>query len=121
MIYCVPIEQYPKEGSFIEELIYKDVNFFEWRIARIENGLMVKYFGDEYFKESTFECTLLNGTHIRVKNTNCIFFKDVDFETFCEVREIIKIGYTDDIWETFEELFTERFEHDRHLLQSEII
>ena len=38
-----------------------------------------------------------------------------------EVRNIIKIGYTDDIWETFEELFTERFEHDRGMLESEMV
>ena len=121
MIYCVPIEQYPKEGMFIEELSYKDENDFEWKIARIENGFMVRYFGDEYFKENTFECELSNGEWVRVKNTNCIFFQDVDFETFCEVRNIIKIGYTDDIWETFEELFTERFEHDRGMLESEMV
>lgn len=120
MIYCVPIEQYPKEGMFIEELSYKDENDFEWKIARIENGFMVRYFGDEYFKENTFECELSNGEWVRVKNTNCIFIQDTDFETFAEVRNVIKTGYTDDIWETFQEMFEERFEHDKGLLESEL-
>jgi hypothetical protein len=119
MIYAVSPEIYPKEGQFIEELKYKDENDFEWRIARIENGFMVRYFGDPYFKDSTFECELKNGEWVRVKNTGCIFFQNSDFDTFCEVRNILKLGYTDDIWETFNDLFTERLEHDRGLLASE--
>ena len=134
-----------KKGMCIEELSYKDENNFEWKIARIKNGFMVRYFGEEYFKQKTFECELSNGEWVRVKNTNCIFFQNVDFETFCEVRDIIKIGYTDDffqnvdfetfcdvrdiikigytddIWETFEQLFTERFEHDKGMLESEMV
>lgn len=121
MIYCVGIEQYPLEGEFIEELSYKDENDFEWKIARIEDGLMIRYFGDEYFKDNTFECTLSTGECIRVNNTNCVFIKNVEFETFCEVRNILMLGYTDEIWEAFEELLTERFEFDRTLLESEVI
>jgi len=121
MIYCVPIENYPTEKMFVEELYYKDENGFEWRIARIQNGFMVRYFGDDYFKENTFECELKSGETVRVNNTNCIFVEDVDFDTFCEVRDIIKEGYTDEIWETFEEMFTERFECDRGMLESEMI
>ena len=121
MIYCIPIEMYPKEGMYIEELTYTDENGFEWRIARVENGFIVRYFGDDYFRDSLFSCEIGTGEIIKVKNTNCIFFKDSDFETFYEMREIIKIGYTDDIWETFVELFTERFEHDRGMLESEML
>ena len=121
MIYCVPIEQYPKEGMFIEELSYKDENDFEWRIARIENGFMVRYFGNDYFKENTFECHLKSGKLIKVNNTNCIFFNDTDFETFCNVRTVLQNGFTDEIWETFEDLLTERFEHDKGMLESEMI
>ncbi len=121
MIYCVPIDNYPKEGQFIEEISYRDENDFEWRIARIQNGFMVRYFGNDYFKENTFECTLSTGECVRVKNTNCLFFQDTDFETFAEVRNVLKNGFTDEIWETFEELFTERFEHDKGMLASEIV
>lgn len=121
MIYCVETEMYPKEGQFIEELKYKDENDFEWRICRIENGFMVRYFGDEYFKESVFSFEIKNGKIIRVRNTNCIFFKDTDFDTFYEVRNILKNGFTDDIWGIFEELLQERFENDEGFLESEII
>lgn len=120
MIYCVPVELYPSDGLFIEELTYQDENDFEWRIARIQNGFMVRYFGDDYFKYSMFCCQLKDGSMINIKNTNCIFVKDSTFETFCNVRDIIKNGYTDDIWETFEELFTERFNNSEELLESEI-
>lgn len=121
MIYCVDIEMYPKEGQFLEELKYKDENEFEWRICRIENGFMVRYFGDDYFKESVFSFDLKNGKRIQIRNTNCIFFKDTDFDTFCEVRNILKNGFTDDIWGIFEELLQERFENDEGFIESEII
>ena len=105
----------------LEEISYIDENMQKWRIARVRNGFMVRYFGNEYFKENTFECALPSGEYMRVKNTNCIFFEDANFETFCHVRNVLKNGYTDDIWETFEELFIERFKHDKRFLESEII
>lgn len=121
MIYCIPIEMYPKEGQFIEELSYIDENDFEWKISRVKNGFMVRYFGEPYFKETYFSCELKSGEHILINNTNCIFIKDANFETFAEFRNIIKNGFTDDIWEVFQEMFTERFEHDKGLLASEIV
>lgn len=98
-----------------------DVNMFEWRIARIGSGFIVKYFGPDYFKDSTFECITSKNKHVRIKNTNCILFKDSDFDTFCEMRDILKNGYTDEIWETLEELFTERFECSDEILESEVV
>lgn len=121
MIYAVDPKTYPQAPHFIEELIYKDENDFEWRIARIKNGFMVKYFGPDYFKDSTFECITSKNKHVRVKNTNCIFFQDSAFETFCLMRDILNNGYTDDIWEALEELFTERFECSDEILESEIV
>ena len=49
------------------------------------------------------------------------YFKDTDFEAFCEVRDILKNGWTDEIWETFEELFNERVKHDAGLLEFEFV
>lgn len=119
MIYCIPFDNYPKEGQFLEELIYRDENEQEWRIARVVNGFMVRYFGCEYFKENSFHCELTSGKTIVVKNTNCIFFQDADFETFCHMRDILKNGFTDEIWESLEGFFTERFEHDLGMIESE--
>lgn len=121
MIYCVDKNNYPKEGKFLEEISYKDENDFEWRIARIDNGLMVIYLGDEYFSNDTFQCVVSSQEHISIKNTKCVFFKDASFETFCEIRDIIKNGYTDDIWESFETLFVERFKNNKDILESEKI
>ena len=121
MIYCTPPESYPKPEQLIEEIEYNDENGYQWNIARINNGFFIKYFGEDYFKEKYFSCDLSTGEHILINNTNCIFIEDTDFETFAEMRNIIKIGYTDDIWETLEEMFEERFEHDKGLLECEIV
>lgn len=121
MIYCIEIDLYPKEGQYIEEISYLDENNFEWRICRIENGFMVKYFGDDYFRESVFDIELSNGKNFRIKNTNCIFFKDSNFDTFCNVRDILKNGFTDEIWEAFESCFKVRFEINDGFIESEIV
>lgn len=121
MIYCTKPELYPTPELALEEIILRDENAFEWKVTRVENGLFVKYIGDPYFIETYFSCHLKNGEHILIKNTNCIFIQDTDFETFAEIRNVINTGCTDDIWETFQEMFEERFEHDKGLLESEIV
>lgn len=119
MIYCIEEKDYPtKESWRSEELIYKDENDFEWRIARVENGFMVRYFGDKYFKEKWFICEV-RGKEIYINNTNCLFIQDTSFDTFYLIREIIKEGFTDDIWETFREMFEERLINDEGTLESE--
>lgn len=118
MIYAIPIDKYPTD--FIEELSYRDENDFEWRICRTKEGFIVRYFGDEYFKENSFDCETSDGKHHRIKNTNCILFLDTDFDAFMDMRTILRNGYTDEIWESIEELFTERMEHDTKLLESEV-
>ncbi len=106
---------YPTTEKIVEEITYRDENNFEWKIARVENGFFVKYFGVDYFKDKYFSCDLKSGEHILINNTNCIFIQDTDFETFAEVRNVLKIGYTDEIWEVFQEMFEERFEHDKSI------
>jgi len=120
MIWCIPESDYPtREDWRSEELKYQDDNSFEWRIARVDNGIMVRYFGDPYFKEKMFNCETESGKIVKVNNTNCIFIQDTTFETFYLVRDIIQNGCTDDIWETFEEMFTERFNQDEGMLECE--
>lgn len=121
MIYCLNPEMYPTTEKIIEEITYRDENNFEWKIARVENGFFVKYFGVDYFKEKYFSCDLSTGEHILINNTNCIFIQDNDFETFAEVRNVLKTGYTDEIWEVFQEMFEERFEHDKSINEWEAV
>lgn len=121
MIYCLKPETYPNPEQTIEEIIYQDENYFEWRIARVENGFFVKYFGDPYFRDPYFSCNLKGDKHILINNTNCIFINDTQFDTFEEIRNLIKMGYTDDIWEKFEEMFVKRFTDNNELLESEIV
>lgn len=121
MLYCVEPNIYPKHNQAIEEISYKDENDFEWKIARVQNGFFVRYFGDKYFSDNIFCITTKLGELIKVQNTNCIFFQNADFDTFCEMRNIIKTGWTDDIWEAISDLLTERFNHDLGMIESEII
>jgi hypothetical protein len=121
MIYCVEIKDYPNENQYLEESIYNDENGFEWRVARVNNGMFIKYCGDKYFSESTFDISLDDGHQISIKNTRCIFFNCIDFDTFYEIRNIVKNGFTDEIWDIFQDLFKERFECDLSFLESEII
>jgi len=121
MIYSLSPELYPSSEQVLEEISYLDENNFEWKIARVEKGLFIKYFGDPYFKETYFSCLLNNGEHVVIKNTNCIFINDTKFETFTEIINIIKNSCTDEIWEALEKIFAKRFEHDMHLLLSEYV
>jgi hypothetical protein len=121
MIYCVQEFLYPSSEKSVEELVYNDENGFEWRISRILNGFIIRYFGDPYFRENIFECENSKGECIKVKNTNCIFVQDDDFETFAEFREVILRGCTDEIWGFIRDLLQERFEYDTGLLDSEIV
>lgn len=120
MIYALWPDAYPKDNQFIEEHSYRDENDFEWRICRVNNGFFVKYFGDSYFKEKFFCCTTSKDKLHKVNNTNCIFFQDASFDTFCDMRNILMNGFTDDIWDSIIEFFTERFEHDPGIVESEI-
>ncbi len=120
MIYCLAPELYPDKDKYIEELTYRDKNDFEWRIARIKDGFMVKFCGDMYFKDTTFNGVLSTGKIFQIKNTNCIFFQNNDFEIFCDVRDVITGGWTDDIWELMTEFFAERLNVNNELIESEI-
>lgn len=120
MIYCLNPEMYPKEESIIESLSYRDENDFKWTLARVDTGFFIRYLGDSYFRENYFRGELPNGEHVTIKNTNCIYVKDSSFDTFYQFREIIKKGWTDDIWEWIEDCFQLRFNEDSNLLESEV-
>ena len=114
MIYSTPKELFPELNNAIESHSFFDENSFEWKIARVQNGFFVAYFGDDYFKESYFD---LSG--LIIKNTGCFFVQDTSFDAYYHFREILQSGYTDDIWESIEELLTERFLHSPDILECE--
>jgi len=122
MIYCIDPSLFPTDPKkIVEQISYRDENDFEWRIVRIKNGFMVRFFGDDYFKESKFFCELKSGKTVVIKNTNCIFFDSNDFDLFCDIRDLLKNENTDDIWDFFNEMLTERFEHSDGILESEML
>jgi hypothetical protein len=119
LIYCLDPQMMPTSDEAIEEIIYSDMNDFQWKISRTELGFFIKFLSDPYFMENRFDVFLTNGDNIWIKNTNCIFIEDTDFQTFLEIREKIKNNYTDDIWEYIEDMFQDRFWDDETILDSE--
>jgi len=119
MIYLVDEKIYPTKEFCSEEIEYRDQNDFLWKIARVENGFFIRYFGDKYFSDQIF-CVQPKGKNLfMIFNTCTIFYQDADFEAFCSFRDILKEGYTDDIWEAVKFLLEERFLHDEGMLESE--
>ena len=123
MIYCLDEEYYPSKEESIEVISYFDGNDFEWRISRTEEGFFVKYFGWEYFAPKTFNFYLKTNKiekFLNIKNTNCIFVKDIEFDSFYDFVSTVKQSSdSDTVFELIEEMFKKRFVSGSLLLQSE--
>ena len=50
MIYSTEIKEFPNKVQYSQCYSYKDENGFEWKIAMVENGFFVAYFGDHILK-----------------------------------------------------------------------
>lgn len=120
MIYSTPIERFPNSDQCQECHTYQDENSFDWKIARVQNGFFVAYFGDPYFKDKYFDLEV-NGKSKLLLNSGCFFIQDTDFDTFYEFRNILKKGWTDDIWESIGEFLSERLSLDDGLQECEMI
>lgn len=120
MIYSTVIDKFPKPDQSLEEISYRDKNDFEWKISRIKSGFFFAYFGRSYFKHPRFEIEV-NGRHFQIVNTGCFYVEDTGLEAFCNVRDILMSGWTDAIWETIEELLTERLKQDPGLMDCETV
>lgn len=121
MIYSLDPAKYPQGDMLIEELIYKDLNELEWRIARTKVGFVVKYCGEPYFKTNNFSCEISDNKIITIKNTGVVVFMNTDFNSFCEIRTVLTTNYTDGIWECFQGLFTVRLHLHPIVMLSELI
>lgn len=121
MIYLVPMTHFPSPEKAIETLSYNDDNGYEWRIARVERGFFLAYFGSKYFMETYLDVCITPTKNKIIINTGCFVFKDADFETFCIIRDILKNGCTDDIWEALEEALEERLRIDPRLTEYEVL
>ncbi len=119
MIHCLNKKKYPTRDQSIGESVHYDMNGLGWHISRVLNGFFVRFTGDEYFIEDTFICRV-NGADIWIRNTNCLFINDQRFEAFDTFRQIIKNGYTDEIWETIAGIFEDRLNKSTELLPSEM-
>lgn len=120
MIYSTEIEKFPVDEQHKECHSYNDENGFEWKIARVENGFFVAYFGDPYFKDKIFALDI-DDKCVKLNNTGCFFIQCTDFESFYEFREILKTGWTDDIWDCIGEFLAERLKNDEGLMECELV
>ena len=120
MIYSTEIEKFPNEEQYLECHSYLDENDFEWKIARVQNGFFVAYFGDPYFKDKYFDLEI-KGKGKLLLNSGCFFVQNEDFDVFYEFRTILKEGCTDDVWDSIGEFLTERLTHDDGLMECEIV
>ena len=125
MFYSVDISSFPLGNEIINT--YRDQNDLEWKIATVDDGIYIGYFGDEHFKDTYLEVKFLN-TNAILTNTGCFFIgkkdlKDDDqmFEVFVENRDMIKENYTDDIWEMISQEVSDRISKTGIILDCELI
>lgn len=116
MIYAVNIEQ---KGENLESVIYKDKSGLSWHVQRTEVGLFVSCLSPKSLIPKNFECKV-NKKLVFIRNTNCIFIEATDLETFCHIRNIIKDGYINQIWDVFTSFFTSRLKMNPIILQTEM-
>lgn len=126
MIYSTEIDNFPASNKSLECHTYKDENSFEWKIARVENGFFLAYFGDPYFKEKYFLLEI-KDENIMILNSGCFFIQNTDFDVFCNFdifynfRTLLKEGWTDDIWESIGNYIKERLIKDPELTECETL
>jgi hypothetical protein len=120
MIYSTEIEKFPTSEQFLECYSHQDQNGFEWKIARVQNGFFIAYFGDPYFKDKYFDLKV-KGKSILLQNSGCFFIQDETFQTFYEFRTILKNEWTHDIWSSISGFLTVRLTHDKGLMKCETV
>ncbi len=120
MIYSTEIEEFPSDEQHLECHTYKDENDFDWKIARVQNGFFLAYFGDVYFKDKYFDLEV-NNEHVLLLNSGCFFIQSSEFDVFYEFRTILKEGWTDDIWDSVGEFLAERLSQNDGLMKCEIV
>ena len=120
MIYSTELDKFPNEEKSKEINSYKDENGMVWKIALVDNGFFVAYYGIPYFKETYFHFEI-EDKPVFIKNTGCFFIQSIDFDIFCDFRDILKNENTDDIWDSIGEFIAERLENDNGLMACEIV
>ncbi len=89
-----------------------DLDFNPWHVGRGLDGVYVSFMGDPSLIIRRIPCLTPDGSTFWVPNTNQIFFEDATFGTYKDVCELVEEQSTQEIWESFSELFSVRFECD---------
>lgn len=118
MLYCVDgIRDYEK---IVEELSYEDLDGEEWLVKRTKYEFFIFYKGKPEKSPPFFEIRPRINEMITVTNTSIFLVPTENFETFCNIRDIIKNKKTVDVFIKFKELMKDyRFVHNKTLMDSE--
>lgn len=118
MVYCLPTEDCPDDDHIIERAIYKDTDGVEWSLARVDEGVFLSCLGE--VPDSVFEVHPERMKEFMIKNTNCIYFQNTEFELFYNLKELIQKGSTYEMWSAVVAFLEERLSKDPSILDCEL-
>lgn len=122
MIYSMPINNFPKEGQYHNCYSHNDMNRQEWKIAIVENGFVLAYFGKDYLKQNSLLILFEGEPESKlINNTGCFFWQTKDLDVYSSIRETIIHGFTDDVYCMIRDCISERLLNDPGLVECEII
>ena len=122
MIYSMPIEDFPQEGQYHCCYSHNDMNRQEWKIAIVPNGFILGYFGKEYLKQNNLLILFEGEPESKlINNTGCFFWQTKDLDVYSSIRDILRNGFTDDVYQMIKECLAERLLNDPGLVECEII
>lgn len=115
MIYSIPKSEFPKSIS----ASLRDLNDFSWDVAQDEKGFYIQFNGPLFFQDTYLTAQGAMGYHL-INNTGTFFFPK-GHQDFLQIKNLITANFTDEIWEYFESIFSERLKDNLTLLASEIV
>jgi len=108
MIYSLSKEGFPEKEQCHE---YNDQDGVLWKLAVVDNGFILGYFGDDYFAPKYFFINF-NLWGRMINNSKCFFFNSKELDLFINIRTIIQDGSTNQIWQVIQSLIQTRLEED---------
>jgi hypothetical protein len=122
MVFSLENQLFPVETEtqkFVEYIKIVDLNGYSWHIARVLNGFMLTFKGDAFFAPTNFSVEIKEDLHY-IKNKNCFFFQNEDFEVFYDVVNTVKNNETDTVFDFIQGLLRYRLKIDDSLTESEL-
>lgn len=105
MIYVIRPIDYKRITSFTYIV---DSNKMNWRYDKIGDDVYVQFLGEGQFVSSILTVKTKYNEALLMTNTKSFYFPKTNTFFREQLRTRLQ-GWTDDIWEWFEELLTDRF------------